>query len=236
MTAKNTYRKNSHLEIKKTRQLIRLFSEDLSASTTSRLTWINRNTVNSWYNYIREIIFLNSLETDKEVRNWIIEVDESYFWPKRIRWKRWRWAWGKVKVLGLLKREWKVYVQIVPDCSAKSLLPIIRGKVDPNSSEVNTDWWRSYHWLIDLWYEKHYRVHHWKNEFVRWKKHINWIESFWSYCKRRIAKFNWVKKEKFILHLKETEYRFNCRLQKQDMYKQVLKLLRNFTQTSLKLV
>lgn len=65
----------------------------------------------------------------------------------------------------------------MPDCSAKSLIPIIRKKVVVNDSVVNTDWWRSYDGLIDLGYEKHNRVHHWKNEFARGKKYINGIES-----------------------------------------------------------
>ena len=52
--------------------------------------------------------------------------------------KRWRWAWQKIKVFGLLKRNWKVYIQIVPNCKADSLLPIIRGKVDTNSI-INTE-------------------------------------------------------------------------------------------------
>ena len=146
--------------------------------------------------------------------------------------KRWRWAWGKTKVLWLLKREGKVYVQIVPDCSAKSLIPIIRGKISLENSVVNTDWWKSYDVLIDMWYEKHYRVHHSKNEFARGKKHINWIESFWSYTKRRLSKFNWIKKENLLLHLKEWEYRFNCRLWWEKMYNKVLKLLRNYSKAS----
>jgi len=53
-------------------------------------------------------------------------MDESYFWAKRVRWKRWRWAGGKIKVFGLLKREWKVYTHIVDDVKASTLLPIIR--------------------------------------------------------------------------------------------------------------
>ena len=40
---------------------------------------------------------------------------------------------------------------------------------------------------------------------------MNGIECFWSYAKRRFDKFNGLTDEKFILHLKETEYRFNHR-------------------------
>ena len=230
MTAKNPYRKNAHLSSYKTRQIIKYFAEDIPATKTSNLLWINRNTVNGRYNYIRQIIYLNSLQTDKDIWEWIIEIDESYFWPTRVRWKRWRWASHKIKVLWLLKRHWKVYIQIVPNCSANSLLPIIRGKVATEDSVINTDGWKSYDGLIDLWYKKHWRVIHSKDEFAKWPKHINWIESFWSYIKRRLAKFNWVKRDKFILHMKESEYRFNCRLSEKDMYKELLKLLKSYTQ------
>ncbi len=229
MTRKNPYKKSSHLSVWKSRKIIQYFCMDLTATTTSKLLSIERKTVNRWYDYIREIIFYRSIEEDKEVWKWIIEVDESYFGPRRVKGKRGRWASHKIKVLGLLKRNGKVYVQIVSDCSAKSLLPIIRGKVDPKESIINTDRWKSYDGLIDLGYKKHYRVCHSKNEFARGKKHINGIESFRSFTKRRLTKFNGVPKHKFLLHLKETEFRFNCRLQNIDMYKQLSHLLKSFT-------
>jgi len=122
---------------------------------------------------MRKIIYI---ESEKEKQDklwwWIYELDESYFWPKRIRWKRWRWAGCKTIVFWILKRWWSVYTEIISDAKAKSLIPIIRWKIT-DWSTVNTDWWKAYDWLVDLWYEKHYRVHHWKNEFARWKQHIN---------------------------------------------------------------
>ena len=165
-----------------------------------------------------------------------VEIHESYFWPKRVRGKRWRGASGKIKVLWLLKRQGKVFVEIVPDCSASSLIPIIRGKVDPCESIINTDGWKAYDGLVDLWYQKHYRVHHGKNEFARGKKHINWIESFRSFTKRRLAKFNGIKEDKFCLHLKECEWRFNCRLQNKNHYKELLKILREYSLFSSKVL
>ena len=74
-------------------------------------------------------------------------------------------------------------------------------------------------------YEKHFRVHHGDNEFARGSQHINGIESFWGYAKNRLVKFNGVPKHTFYLHLKETEFRFNHR--KEDLYKLLLKMLRN---------
>lgn len=178
--------------------------------------------------YFRVIIKEFCEKEKNEVMYWEIEADESYFWASRVRWKRGRWAWWKVKVFWLLKRNWKVYTEIIDDVSAKTLLKIIRNKVDEESI-INTDWRKSYDGLVDLWYEKHHRVHHGANEFARGKKHINWIESFRSYCKRRLQKFNWVSKHTFELHLKESEFRFNCRLQKENMYKKLTKLCKYFS-------
>ena len=229
MTTKNPYRKNAHFWSLKSKEIIKYFCEDMSATLVARLIWINRNTINDRFNYLRIIIFDFSEHEKNEVLSWEIEVDESYFWASRVRWKRWRWAWWKVKVFWLLKRNGKVYTEIIDDVSAKTLLKIIRNKVN-NDSIINSDWWKSYDWLVDLWYEKHYRVIHNDNEFARWRQHINWIESFWSYCKRRLHKFNWLSKLTFALHLKESEFRFNCRLQKENMYKKMLRLCKNFAQ------
>jgi transposase-like protein len=210
---KNPYRKNTKHNKQKTIKIIQYFCEDLTATQTSKLLWVRRSTVNDWYDYIRTAIYRYCEKEKQEILHWEIEVDESYFWAKRVRWKRWRWAWWKIKVFGLLKRNGKVYTEIIDDVSAKTLQKIIRGKTSIESV-INSDYWRGYDGLVDLWYEKHYRVHHWENEFARGKKHINGIESFRSYAKRRLSKFNGVKKEKFPLHLKECEFRFNCWLHK----------------------
>ena len=137
--------------------------------------------------------------------------------------KRGRWAAGKTPVFGLLKRNWNVYVTIVPDCSKDSLMPIIQGKVLEGST-VNSDGWTSYDGLILNGYE-HYRVFHSHNEFARWKSHVNGIEAFLSFAKRRMAKLNWIRADKFHLHLKECEFRYNYRNRKEEAIKLLLKRL-----------
>jgi len=72
---------------------------------------------------------------------------------------------------------------------------------------------------------KFYRVRHGNDEFVRGKSHINGIESFWSFAKRRLMKFHGIPKSTFYLHLKECEFRFNNR--STDIYKLLLKNVRN---------
>lgn len=86
--------------------------------------------------------------------------------------------------------------------------------------------WRGYNGLVDVGYPKHFRVNHGANEFASTDSNINGIESFWSFSKRRLQKFNGVKKETFFLHLKECEYRFNHR--NNNLYYAILSLLRKF--------
>ena len=112
MSTKNPYRKNSHFWTKQTRKIIRMFAEDLTASKTSDLLGIERKTINDWYNYIRHSILRYTYSQDKEIWKWIIEIDESYFWTRRVRGKRGRWAGDKIKVLGLLKEMKKCTVRL----------------------------------------------------------------------------------------------------------------------------
>ena len=60
----------------------------------------------------------------------------------------------------------------------------------------------------DVGYTRHFRVSHSGNEFTRdGHCYINGIELFWSFTKRRLAKFNGVSVN-FELHLKESEWRW----------------------------
>ena len=77
-------------------------------------------------------------------------------------------------------------------------------------SVIHIDGWKAYDGLIVNGYD-HYRVFHSRNEFTRGKNHVNGIENFWSFAKRRLAKFNGCASDKFVLHLKECEFRYNHR-------------------------
>ena len=208
MPIKNKYINRSRVSEVKFRDLVKYFSLDLSAQQISILTNLNRNTVNRYLKLIRKrIAELCESETPFKGE---IEVDESYFGAKRVRGKRGRGAAGKTPVFGILQRQGKVYTEIVPDCAKATLQGIIRGRVSPESI-IHSDKWRGYNGLVDLGYKKHYRVHHGTNEFARGKNHINGIESFWSFAKNRLIKFHGIPRDTFYLHLKECEFRFNCR-------------------------
>ena len=188
-------------------KIIQCFCEDLTATVTARLLGLNIKTVDRYFGIFREKITLASLEDARSFGEF--EVDESYFGARRVRGKRGRGAAGKTPVFGLLKRDGKVFVSIVKNCSREQLLPIIQGKILEGST-IHSDGWRAYDSLLLNGYD-HYRVFHGQNEFVRGKSHVNGIESFWSYAKRRLSKFNGIPSHKFHLYLKECEWRWNYR-------------------------
>lgn len=216
----NRYLKHTHISERKFRQVLNCFSKDYTAVVTSQVSGISRNSVNGLYAKFRVRIL--ELSQPNGNLDGEVEVDESYFGARRVRGKRGRGAKGKTPVVGLLKRQGKVYTQIISNCSKEELMPILRGKI-LSKSTVYTDGWKSYDGLITSGY-KHYRIHHHENEFARGKNHVNGIESFWSYTKRRMNKFNGLRKDKFLLHLKESEFRFNNR--GGIMYKVLLKNFR----------
>lgn len=221
MIGKNRYYKSSHVSEAKFRVILKMFSKDISASTASVLVSVNKNTTQNIYSKLRiRTIKLASKESGKFKGE--VEIDESYFRARRVRGKRGRGASGKTPVVGLLKRGGKVYTQIITNCTREELMPVIKGKVLTDTT-IYTDGWKSYDGLILQGY-KHKRIHHHQNEFARGKNHVNGIESFWSYTKTRMIKLRGIRKTKFLIHLKESEFRWNHR--KENIYKLFLKELR----------
>jgi len=218
----NRYFRHSKLSEEKFRRLVRCFALGLTAVQTASLTGVSVRSVNTIFLRIRGRL-AEECERQSPFQG-ELEADESYFGPRLVRGVRGRGALGKTIVFGLLKRGDQVYTEIVPNATKAVLQAVIRGKVNPESV-IHTDGWRGYDGLVDLGFDKHYRVHHHDNEFARGSAHIDGIESFWSFAKRRLVKFNGVPKRTFLLHLKETEFRFNCR--HRNLYKALLSLLRN---------
>jgi transposase-like protein len=196
----------------KQRKIMGAFAVDLTATQTAHLLGLDRKTVNRYYGLFRAAIHAHQSRQIAALAG-VVECDESYFGPERQRGvpgprKRGR---GTLKqpVFGIFERGGAVFTEIVPDVKAKTLQAIIRGKVSPESI-VMTDGWQSYDGLVDVGYDKHFRIKKYRKEgnpFTDGPVHVNGIESFWSYTKRRLARFNGIKAN-FELHLKECEWRW----------------------------
>lgn len=215
----------SKLSTFKIKKVIQCFCLDLTASQTAKLLNLNRNTVNRLFNIFRTSIYKYQID---QLRHFTgdVEVDESYFGPRRIKGVATKRGRGthKQPVFGILERNGRVYTEIIPDCKPRTLRAIITGKIDLKST-IYSDSWSGYSGLVDVGYDKHFRINHKRNEFSNRKGvHINGIESFWSSTKRRLTKFNGTKAN-FHLHLKECEWRWSRKTE--ELEKELVKILRN---------
>lgn len=137
MSTVNRYVKRSRISVAKFREFVRYFYLDLDARKIAPLMGLNRNTVNRYMRLIRKRI--EFCEQSSPVQG-EIEIDESYFGARRVKGKRGRGAYGKTPVFGIFQRGGRVYTEIVPDCARKTLLAIIRGRIDPDSV-IHSDSW-----------------------------------------------------------------------------------------------
>ena len=197
--------KKSRISAFKQGKLIELFVAETTARKSAEIIGVNRNTVRLYFHKLRLLIKAHNEAVSLEFLGGKIEVDESYFGGKR-KGKRGRAAVGKVPVFGLLKRGGKVFAQVVSDTKSKTLIPIIKQKICPQSI-LYTDTYPSYNCLSASGF-RHYRVNHSK-EFVNRSKHINGLENFWNQAKRYLRKFNEISKENFHLYLHECQWKFN---------------------------
>ncbi len=195
--------KRSKLTKKQRLQLMEHFVAGTTARTAAEIVGVNKNTAQLFFHRLRELIAYK--QRSDMVFEGEVEADESYFGGKR-KGKRGRGAAGKIPVFGLLKRGGKVFAEIIPDAKGKTLIPIIKERVIPDSI-VYTDSLPSYN-ALDISEFKHVRINHSKL-FAENRNHINGIENFWNQAKRHMRKFNGVPKKNFYLFLKECEWRFN---------------------------
>lgn len=218
--------KNKPLSNYKIKKIIECFSLELTATQAAKLLSINRNTINKYYHQIRTAIAYHQQQQIKHFEG-EIELDESYF-GGRHKGNIGRSVKSKIPVFGILKRNGKVFTQIVPDVSSRTLKTIIKSKVKTGSI-IYSDSWRSYDGLVFDGFE-HYRINHSFNYVNEQNHHINGIESFWSFAKTKLTKFYGIKPRFFYLYLKECEFRFNNRNQNISLL--IWKIYKSFCKTN----
>jgi transposase-like protein len=148
-----------------------------------------------------------------------VEVDETYVggrWRNKRRLvraqgtKRGRGASTKTPVFGILCRDGQVWAQVVPDLSAQTLWPLIRRQVR-RGSIVCTDALRTYTGIATKGYV-HRLVQHDQGEFKSpHGTHINGLEGFWGYLKRRLAAKGGIRPDRLPLYVAEYVWRYNHR-------------------------
>ena len=149
-----------------------------------------------------------------------VEVDETYLggqWKnKRLlvkkQQKQSKRGRGTTKqpIFGILCRNGTVWAELVSSVETKNLQPRVEKQVKKGST-VCSDTWRGYTGIASKGYV-HRFVNHGKNEYSDKKgNHINGLEGFWGYLKRKLSAKGEIRRKKLHLYLGEYVWRYNHR-------------------------
>lgn len=212
---------------KKRNSLIKSFCMDLNAADAAKIAKVSRPCANDYYRHFRELIYQSTRLAPRFFGE--VEMDQSDFGGrgrKRMQSLLKRYAKilphaeymrkareirkeHKVMVFGILMRGGGVYCHIIKKADKATLQPIVRLVVEQGAT-VYTDKWRGFTELgLDSY--THKSVNHSEEYVAKDGSHINGIESFWSFAKRRITKFNGIARTTLPLHVKECEWRYNTK-------------------------
>jgi len=147
-----------------------------------------------------------------------VEVDETYLggqWRNKRKiirdtgTKRGRGT-RKQPVFGILCRDDQVWAEIVDKVDEGTLLLLITKRVEPGST-VCSNTWKAYTGIAARGYV-HSLVHHGEGTYSDGKgNHINGLEGFWGYLKRKLASKGGISRRKMPLYLAEYVWRYNHR-------------------------
>ena len=164
----------------------------------------------------------------------VVEVDETYVggaWRNKRRGER---AMGtkrgrgtsKQAVFGILCRGGEVWAEVVPNVEAKTLLPLLSQRVELGSV-VCSDTFASYTGVAAGGYV-HRLVDHSQTFSDLRGGHVNGLEGFWGYLKRRLAAKGGIRRERLPLYLAEYVWRYDHRqLSRREQVQRLLKLLQS---------
>jgi len=153
-----------------------------------------------------------------------VEVDETYLggqWKnKRLNIKKRAKTQGKTSkrgrgttkqpAFGILCRNGTVWAELVNNVEKEDLQPRIEKQVKKGST-ICSDTWRGYTGIAQKGYV-HRLVNHSKYEYSDCKgNHINGLEGFWGYMKRRLSARGGIRKKKLHLFLGEYVWKYNHR-------------------------
>lgn len=206
------------------KKIILHFCVDIEASKTATLIGLNRNTINSYYTHFRRLIALHQeYQLEATIINelqaeTVIQASHTARLSKaKIELKKLE----QYPVYGLFEKDGRVFADVVHPVIITQLMASIR---DANSPEIHSGRGFRYNYdallygmfprLVFLDYKKDAIQSSVKNPFT--------IESFWSFCYRRLYKFNGISRH-FYLHLKECEWRW--KRSEKEMMDQLLKMM-----------
>ena len=214
-------------------QLLRCHAQGLSARAVAQETGLHPQRVLRALTVVRTAM----VHEIPPVFRGTVEVDETYVggsWRNRRHRPlgrtspQGRGTTLKTPVFGILCRGGQVWAQVVPNVSRSTLQPLIRRRVRTGTT-VWSDTFTSYTGIATKGYV-HRLVRHSPGSYGRGERHINGLEGFWGYLKRRLAAKGGIRRKRLSLYLAEYVWRYNHRrLSIDQQTTQLMRLLEKHT-------
>lgn len=196
------------------REIIHLFLMEQSSNSIVEQTGLDKKRVLRALLKIRMVL----AKDIPDIFSGTVEVDETYLggaWKNKrkvvrdIGTKRGRGT-SKQPVFGILCRNGQVWAEIVENVDEATLLPLITKKVEQGST-ICSDTWKAYTGIAAKGYV-HRLVNHGEGKYSDGKgNHINGMEGFWGYLKRKLASKGGVTRSRLPLYIAEYVWRYNHR-------------------------
>jgi len=208
---KNKMLKRSHLSEKKCREIIQLFSEDLTATQIANITGVSRVTINNYLKLIRTHIARYA--EDQHPRQYNGAGIRSLVSLNGANGMEMHAKEHSVDVFyGFYRYDGSIFVDLLKNMDKAAVLELQRSRAAPILPGANGkphDDLLKYHAVADFDSWKLYRID--AGNMVNGKNHVDDISVFWGNAKSRLLKFRGLNKNTLYLHVKECEFRYNYR-------------------------
>lgn len=191
---KNKLLKGGHLSEKKCREILQLFSEDLTATQIADISGVSRVTVNNYFKLLRTMIALHSDVSLGDIRKTAVE---DYF----------NTPTGEAPpgYFGVLRQNDRVYLQWLKSYCGETVRKVLADEVVEDEIATHLAQFDAItecsNWDLH-WVKKPQKIP---------QDQLTDIARFWAYTKTRLQKFRGLNKNTLYLHIKECEFRFNSR-------------------------
>jgi transposase len=218
---KNRYLKGAHLSERKVRELIKLFSEDLTATQIANITGISRITVNAYFKLIRTHIakFCEERNPFHFTNGTAIHHDHA----SENGTVAGNGAVSKKSFYGIFKNDETIHTDKIANIDAEWMYDWLKGKTEGEKNIIEQYRLNVYNGIADFNSIRLYRVNESVPGLTRGKSHIDEIDMFWGMLKSRLIKFRGLNSGTLYLHVKETEFRYNYR--ENDLFELLMEIL-----------
>lgn len=222
---KNRYLKGAHISERKVKELLKLFCEDLTATQIANITGISRITVNAYLKLLRTQIAQFSDEQNPS----LLQNRSTFFYDfangTSLEVQRPQLTNHKKPLYGIYKIEEKIYTEEIASLDPAWVHEWLKRKVVVNDNDPNESRLQVFTAIADFNSIKIYRTHFQASGNGKFRTPMDDIDLFWGLLKSRLIKFRGLNPGTLLLHVKETEFRYNNR--SRELYDMLLTILHN---------